>query len=123
MLDGLASVVIGAILIVAAMWLAYESRSLLVGEAADPELVAAIREIALADPAVVGLGVVLTMHLGPDDVLLNIETQFTEGLPAEEIHAAEHPLEELITEPYPEVSRIFIEVEALRVAAAAEPTA
>ncbi len=123
MLDGLASVVIGAILIVPAMWLAYESRSLLVGEAADPELVAAIREIALADPAVVGLGVVLTMHLGPDDVLLNIETQFTEGLPAEEIHAAEHRLEELITEPYPEVSRIFIAVEALRVAAAAKPPA
>ena len=78
-LDGLASVVIGGILIVAALWLAYESRSLLVGEAADPELVAAIREIALADPAVIGLGVVLTMHLGPDDVLLNIEVQFTAG--------------------------------------------
>jgi len=110
-LDGLASVVIGAILIVAALWLAYESRSLLIGEAADPELVAAIREIALADPVVSGLGVVLTMHLGPDDVLLNIEVQFAEGLPAEAIHAAVHRIEERINEPYPEVSRIFIEVE------------
>ena len=35
----------------------------------------------------------------------------------------EHRLEELITEPYPEVSRIFIAVEALRAAAAAEPPA
>ena len=69
--------------------------------------------IALADPAVIGLGAVLTMHLGPDDVLLNIEVQFTPGLPAEEIHAAVHRIEERISEPYPEVSRIFIEVEAL----------
>jgi cation diffusion facilitator family transporter len=75
-LDGVASVAIGAILVFAALWLAYESRSLLVGEAADPELIAAVREIALADPAVVGLGAVLTMHLGPEEVLLNIEVQF-----------------------------------------------
>lgn len=118
-LDGLASVVIGCILVVAALWLAYESRSLLVGEAADPEMVAAIREIVLADPAVTGLGVVLTMHLGPDDVLLNIEVRFRGGLPAEEIHEAIHRIEARIAEPYPEVSRVFIEVEALTGAAGA----
>ena len=111
-LDGAASVVIGCILVVAALWLAYESRSLLVGEAADPQMVADIRRIVLDDPAVTGLGVVLTMHLGPDDVLLNIEVLFTPGLPAEDIHAAVHRIEERINEPYPEVSRIFIEVEA-----------
>ena len=116
-IDGMTSVAIGCILIAAALWLAYESRSLLVGEAADPELVATVREIALADPAVTGLGVVLTMHLGPDDVLLNIEVQFTPGLPAEDIHAVVHRIEERITDSYPEVSRIFIEVESLRAAA------
>jgi cation diffusion facilitator family transporter len=116
-LDGAASIVIGIILVVAALWLAYESRSLLVGEAADPQLVADIRRIVLDDPAVTGLGVVLTMHLGPDDVLLNIEVQFTPGLPAEDIHAVVHRIEERISEPHPEVSRIFIEVEALRAGA------
>ena len=98
---------------VAALWLAYESRSLLVGEAADPEMVADIRRMVLEDPSVTGLGVVLTMHLGPDDVLLNIEVTFTPGLAAEEIHEAVHRIEERINEPFPEVSRIFIEVEAL----------
>jgi cation diffusion facilitator family transporter len=112
-LDGLASVVIGCILVVAALWLAYESRSLLVGEAADPVMVADIRRIVLEDPAVTGLGVVLTMHLGPDDVLLNIEVTFTPGLAAEEIHEAVHRIERRINELYPAVSRIFIEVEAL----------
>jgi len=118
-IDGMTSVVIGGILVFAALWLAYESRSLLVGEAADPELVATIREIALADPAVTGLGVVLTMHLGPEDVLLNIEVQFTPGLPAEDIHTAVHRIEERITDVHPEVSRIFIEVESLRAVAEA----
>jgi cation diffusion facilitator family transporter len=108
--DGAASVVIGVILVCAALWLAYESRSLLVGEAADPELVAMVREIALADPAVVGLGVVLTMQLGPEEVLLNIEVQFRPQATADEIHAAVHRIETHINEPFPEVSRIFIEV-------------
>jgi cation diffusion facilitator family transporter len=112
-IDGAASIVIGLILVCAAGWLAYESRSLLVGEAADPQMVGDLRAIVLADPAVTDLGVLLTMHLGPDEVLLNIEVQFTPGLPAEEIHAAVHRIEERIAEPYPEVSRIFIEVEAL----------
>ena len=113
-LDGAASVGIGTILVVAALWLAYESKSLLVGEAADPEVVAAIREIALSDPDVQGLGVVLTMHLGPEEVLLNIEVQFTPGITAEAIHAAVLRIEERITGRYPQVTRIFIEVQALR---------
>jgi divalent metal cation (Fe/Co/Zn/Cd) transporter len=111
-LDGAASVVIGVILVSAALWLAYESRSLLVGEAADPELVAAVREIALADPAVVGLGAVLTMQLGPEEVLLNIEVQFAPKTSVEAVHAAVHRIEQHISEPFPQVSRIFIEVEA-----------
>jgi cation diffusion facilitator family transporter len=117
-LDGAASVGIGVILIVAALWLAYESKSLLVGEAADPEVVATIREIALADPDVRGLGVVLTMHLGPDEVLLNIEVQFTPGLTAEDIHDVVLRIEDRITARYPQVTRIFIEVQALRAGAA-----
>ena len=111
-LDGVASVVIGVILVCAALWLAYESRSLLIGEAADPELVDAIRAVALADPAVVGLGAVLTMQLAPDEVLLNIEVQFAPGATTESIHAAIHRIEGHIRGPFPQVSRIFIEVEA-----------
>jgi cation diffusion facilitator family transporter len=118
-LDGAASVVIGLILICAAGWLANESKSLLVGEAADPELVGAVRRIALADPAVTDLGQVLTMHLGPDEVLLNIEVQFVAGLPVEEIHAAIHRIEEGISGPFPEVNRIFVELEGNHAAGSA----
>jgi len=75
--------------------------------------VAAIREIALGDPAVIGLGSVLTLHLGPENVLLNIEVRFTPGLAVEDVHAAVHRIEEHIRKPFPEVDRIFIEVEGL----------
>lgn len=109
--DGAASVAIGAILICAALWLAYESRSLLVGEAANGGIVAAIREIALGHPAVRDLGVVLTMHLGPEDVLVNMEVCFQPEITAEEIHAAVHEIERRLAERHPEVSRVFIEVE------------
>jgi cation diffusion facilitator family transporter len=109
-LDGAASVAIGLILVGAAVWLAEESRSLLVGEAADPDIVEAVRAFARADPAVVGLGSVLTMHLGPDEILLNIEVEFSPRLPVEDVDAAIRRIESQIREPYPQVSRIFVEV-------------
>jgi cation diffusion facilitator family transporter len=110
-IDGAASVVIGGILVCAALWLAYESRSLLVGEAADQELVGAVRDIVLADPAVTGIGEMLTMHLGPEEILLNIEVRFRRGLPVEEVHEAIHRIEAEIAKPFPAVTRMFVEVE------------
>jgi cation diffusion facilitator family transporter len=109
-LDGAASVVIGIILVSAALWLAAESRSLLVGEVADPEIVAALREIAMTDPAVMNLGEVLTMHLGPDQVLLNIDVEFRPRIPVEEVDAAVRRIEKQMQGPYPQVAHIFVEV-------------
>lgn len=120
-LDGLASIVIGLILVCAAAWLAYESKSLLVGESASPELEDKIRRITAADPVVVGIGQMLTMHLGPDDILLNIEIQFTRGLAAEEIHKAIHRIEAAISEPFPEIQKVFIEVEVPPSSQATDP--
>jgi cation diffusion facilitator family transporter len=107
--DGAASVVIGVILIVAALWLAYESKSLLVGEAADPEIVAAIREIAVAHPAVRDVAAVLTMYLGPDDVLVTMEAVFTPGVTAEEMVEAIREIEQALAARHPQVRRVFIE--------------
>jgi cation diffusion facilitator family transporter len=109
-LDGLASVIIGLILVSSAIWLAEESRSLLVGEVADPEIVAALRECTMTDPAVMDLGEVLTMHLGPEQVLLNIEVEFKPGITVEEVDAAVRRIEHRIQIPYPQVTHIFIEV-------------
>lgn len=113
-LDGAASVVIGVILAAVAIFLAYESKGLLVGESAGEEVVRDIRRIAERDPAVEAIGRVLTMHLGSHDVLLNLELDFVDSFSAEEIHDAVHRIEDAIAERRPEVTRIFIEVESIR---------
>lgn len=111
--DGAASIVIGVILGVVAMLLAYESRGLLVGEAADDELIASVRGLAQADPAVEGVAPPLTMHLGPHEILLNLDIQFRGGLAAAEIEVAVDRLEKEIRARHPWVKRIFIEAESL----------
>ncbi|MFN2242870.1 MAG: cation diffusion facilitator family transporter, partial [Anaerolineae bacterium] len=63
-LDGAASIIIGLILATVAGFLSYESRDLLVGESADADVLQAIRRLAEADPAVVGVSRPLTMHFG-----------------------------------------------------------
>jgi cation diffusion facilitator family transporter len=113
-LDGIASIAIGLLLAVVALFLAYESKGLLVGESAQPEVVQSIRELASAVPAVDRVRHLLTMHLGPENVLLNLEVDLKPGLSAAEAAETLHRLERDIRERHPEVHRIFVEVSALR---------
>jgi cation diffusion facilitator family transporter len=113
-LDGLASLVIGIMLCFVASILILESRNLLLGESADPDVVKGIRALAEKDPAVAGANYPLTMHFGPDDVLLNLEIQFHNSLSAEELVAAVSRLEKAISEQHPNVNRIFIEAAPFR---------
>jgi cation diffusion facilitator family transporter len=112
-LDGIASLVIGSILAVVAVLLAYESKGLLVGESADPEAVASIRALTEADPAVERAMPPLTMHLGPHEILLNLDIKFREALSAGEIEAAVDRLEKNIRSRHPDIKHIFIEAESL----------
>jgi cation diffusion facilitator family transporter len=113
-LDGAASVIIGLILAMVAGFLAYESRDLLVGESADADVVQSIRGLAESDPAVVGVSRPLTMHFGPEQVLLNLDIEFRPELSAAEITAAVDRLEAGIRKDRPNIKRIFIEAESLR---------
>jgi cation diffusion facilitator family transporter len=108
-IDGAASLGVGLILGAAAMGLAYESRSLLVGEAASPRTVQDIRDIVCHDESVQSVRTPLTMHLGPQDILLNIDVEFRDDLSAADESAAVRRIEEAIRERHPEVTRIFIE--------------
>ena len=112
--DGAASVAIGLILAVVALMLAYESRDLLVGEAAGPAVVQSITEIACSDDAVAEVRAPLTMHLSPREVLLNLEVEFEPGIGGDDQVAAVTRLEERIRSKHPEVTRIFIEARHLR---------
>jgi cation diffusion facilitator family transporter len=75
-LDGAGSLVIGVVLAIVSVFLAYESRGLLIGERAEPELIDEIRAIALADPAVASINDVRTMHMGPRNVLVTLRASF-----------------------------------------------
>jgi cation diffusion facilitator family transporter len=112
--DGAASIVIGAILCITALLLLRETKALLMGESADPEVVRSIEEIAARNPAVVRAAMPLTMHLGPTDILVNLDVQFRDDLSAQDVEAVVDALEAGIREAHPEVKRIFVEAETLR---------
>ncbi|HET7266694.1 MAG TPA: cation diffusion facilitator family transporter [Oleiagrimonas sp.] len=110
--DGIASVAIGVMLCIMALLLTRESKGLLVGEGAHAEVVSDITDMAMRESDIVAVHRVLTMILGPDETLLNLDVQFRESLPAAEVAATIKHLEGVIRERYPH-TRIFIEATAL----------
>ncbi len=114
MLDGVASIVIGVILCTVASFLIYETRGLLVGETAGPDVLANVRKILAAEATVERHRPPLTLHLGPDNVLIALDVQFRDELTSDDIEAAVDRLEKSIREAHPEVSHIFLEAETIR---------
>ena len=112
--DGIASVVIGAILAVTAGWLAYECKGLLIGEAASADVVAGIRTAIEQQDGIVRVNELLTMHFGPDDVLLNVSLDFADALSSAQVEAAVSSMEQRIKSDYPEITRVFIEAQSWR---------
>ena len=110
--DGAASILIGLILGATAIWLAYETKGLLIGESANVRVVEGIRALALAEAEVQHVNEVLSMHMGPDNVLLNLSVKFRDQATALNIEAAVTRMEGAIKSEYPEVTRIFIEAES-----------
>ena len=110
--DGAASVIIGIILTIVAVLLAYECKGLLVGESADIQTVNSIRELAAKDPAVKEVMRVLTLHFGPDEVLLNIEILFQRELSVEELTEAIDRLEANIRSQHSEIKNLFVEAKS-----------
>ncbi|BAK84100.1 cation diffusion facilitator family transporter [Komagataeibacter medellinensis] len=110
-LDGVASIVIACILAVTAAFLARESQSLLTGEGVAPEVLAALRRMALAAQGVERLNEIRSMHFGPRDVLVVISLDFRNDLTAGQVEIVVSALERQIKQAYPEVTRVFIEAQ------------
>ena len=106
--DGLASVLIGLVLGVLAMLLLYEAKSLLIGEAADPALVEAIRQRTMAQPGIVTVHEVLTAHLSPDSVTAIISADFDDAISARDVEEAVLGIEQSLAGDYPELKRIYV---------------
>ena len=111
-LDGAASIIIGLLLAGVAITLIMQSRGLLIGEGIRPETARAIRGIALGQPKVRDVGRVLSMYVGPDDVLVTMDLDFDEGTETADAAAAIAAVERQVRERYPMIKRLFIEVGA-----------
>jgi len=108
-LDGAASLVIGLLLAGVAVLLIRESRGLLIGEGIRPQTAQAIRRIAQGQPKVRDVGRVLSMYVGPDDVLVTMDLDFDDGTTAADAAAAIAAVERQVRECYPMIRRLFIE--------------
>jgi len=108
-LDGVASIIIGAMLSLISIFLVYESKELLIGESMDKEDVRDIHTLAEKDKAVERVELARTMHFGPHEVLLALGVRFKEGLSGAEVRAAVQRLEKAIRAEFPDIKRIFFE--------------
>jgi len=106
--DGAASVVIGVILGVTAFVLAYESKGLLIGEAADPDLVRGLRDLAFSKDGIVGIGHVLTVHSAPDQITAMMNVDFRDTISAGDVERIVREVEHDAHAKWPQVRRLFI---------------
>jgi len=113
-LDSIASIIIGVILAVTALFLAMECKGLLIGEAASLHVVRRVRNILGEDTQILHINEVLTMHFGPQDILLNISVDFEEDLSADQVETAISRLEKQIKTEFPDIRRLFIEAQKLQ---------
>lgn len=112
MFDGIASVVIGLILGGTAIWLAMETKSLLIGESANEPIVQSIREIVTSFGEVDHLNEVLTMHIGPKYILVNVSAGFKDELTADKVEQTISEMVHQIKDQQPLVERVFIELDS-----------
>ncbi len=109
--DSIASIVIGLILIGTSIWLAYETKGLLIGESANRATIQDIRDILNSNGNIEHVNEVLTLHMGPDFILANISVDFDDSKNAEEIETTVAEIDRPSSSRTPPVKRIFIEAE------------
>jgi len=109
--DGIASILIGVILCGTAIWLAIETKGLLIGEGANKEVISSIRQIAESFDEVEKVNELLTMHMGPDFILVNISIRFRRGQLTREIEAVIREMDAAVKAQHSVVKRIFVEAE------------
>lgn len=112
-LDGAASVAIGLLLMLVAIFLVSRTRSLLVGTGVDDATLDGVMEIVRQQPGVETTRPPLTMYLGPTDVVLALDVDFHDHLSAGEVEATIAQLQDSIRVKFPEFKRIFIEAKGL----------
>jgi len=110
-LDGVASLLIGAILAITVAFLAYECKGLLTGESASRTVIEEVERIISDNNGTCRLNELLTMHFGPHEILLNVSLDFEDRLTSAEVEVAVSSMEHKIKTRLPDIKRVFIEAQ------------
>lgn len=111
-MDGAASVVIGVILALVAALLAFECKGLLIGEGATEDVIRSIRALTRDHSEDATVNELLTLQLGPQNVLVTISLDFADKLTSVDVERLVSELEDKIKTAHPEVARVFIEAQS-----------
>lgn len=108
-IDAIGSIVIGALLCTIGILLAKDTHALLIGEGISQELRDEVVAIAKGVEGIEDVGQVLSLHLGPDNVLVALKIRFSAHLLVGEVERITNGLEEKLRAAHPELKRIFVE--------------
>jgi cation diffusion facilitator family transporter len=111
--DGIASIVIGSVLMLVAVLLVLESKALLIGEGGDSDMLHEIRALTQEQQGVRRAGYPLTMYFGPRNVLLAMNIRFDESLNRDGIEHAIDSVEAAIRNRFPQIRSIYLEAESI----------
>lgn len=106
--DGLASIAIGIVLAASSLLLTRETKALLLGESAQPNVRDDILRIAAHDPAIRSANGVLTVQMGPDQIVAALSAEFEDALTTPEIEACVHRIEHALKQEHPAVTVLFV---------------
>ena len=107
--DGIASIIIGLILCVVAGFMGNETRSLLLGESADPRLIKQVNAIFDAEESINHIIYIKSLQLGPEDILISVKAEFNHRLTSKEISNLINGIEKEIRAKFPDIKKILIE--------------
>lgn len=110
--DGIASLCIGVLLCAVAVFLANETHSLIIGESATPADRLQVRRVVEAVGGVRSVTQLLSMHQGPDDVILALKVDFDRDLDVIALEARINEIEKKVRDALPHMRHIFIEPDA-----------
>ena len=109
--DGIASIIIGLVLATVAIWLARETKGLLIGESADESVTESIRQCAIAHPEIDNVNEIATLHMGPNYIVVNMSLDFADNLNSRELESLVTTLSKEVREVDRSIKRVFIEAE------------
>ena len=107
--DGIASIVIGALLFIVALVLGRANMALLVGLSVPPKLRNVIADELTAIPTIDGVSTLLTMQLGPDEVLVAANVDFADSATGEQIESAADEAERRLQSRFPGIRYLFLD--------------